>query len=295
MNKPVSTNTSSLKRQVRASFNAAAERYDATAVLQKEVGKRIIERLDLIRLAPKRILDVGAGTGECSRALMTRYKKAQVISLDLAECMLQRARGKSGWLQSLFPRQHYVCADTETIPLADNSVDFVFSNLTLQWCSDLDTTFQEFRRILRPNGLLMFSTFGPDTLKELRASWRAAEGNNNTVNHVNPFMDMHDIGDALLRAALADPVMDVENITLTYEDARQLMHELKAIGAHTVSSGRRQGLTGKARLRAMLEAYEDFRKDGRLPATYEVVYGHAWCGEEKGEIHVPLTNLSNRL
>jgi malonyl-CoA O-methyltransferase len=206
-----------------------------------------------------------------------------------------KARSKVGWLQSLFARQRFICADAESLPLADNSVDFIFSNLTLQWCGDLDTTFQEFKRILRPNGLLMFSTFGPDTLKELRASWCAAEGNENPVSHVNPFLDMHDIGDALLRSGLADPVMDVENFTLTYKDAYQLMRELKAIGAHTVADGRRQGLTGKARLKAMLDAYEGFRRDDLLPATYEVVYGHAWCGEERQEVHVPLSNLSNKI
>lgn len=276
------------KRHVRESFNAAAGKYDGAAVLQKEVGKRILERLDFIKHDPEVILDVGSGTGDASHALGVRYKKSQIISLDLAEAMLCKARSKNGWLKNTFGKQSFLCGDAESLPLADNSVDFIFSNLALQWCADLDKTFQEFKRVLKPEGLLLFSTFGPDTLKELRQSWRQAD---DQAAHVNNFLDMHDIGDALLRAGLADPVMDMENITLTYKDPYQLMRELKEIGAHTVNEGRRPGMTGKGRLKRMLDAYEQFRKDGVLPATYEVVYGHAWQGQNKQDVCVPISTL----
>lgn len=291
MNSQSKKHAISQKRQVRESFNAAAEQYDGSAVLQKEVGKRILERLDFIKHEPKVILDIGAGTGDASRALVERYKKAQVISLDLAEAMLSKARSKNGWLKNTFGKQSFLCADAESLPLADNSVDFIFSNLALQWCTDLDKTFQEFKRVLKLDGLLMFSTFGPDTLKELRESWLQAD---DQASHVNTFSDMHDIGDAMLHAGLMDPVMDMEYFTLTYMDAYQLMRELKEIGAHTIKQGRRQGMTGKDRLKAMFKAYEQFRQDGLLPATYEVVYGHAWQGQSRQDACVPLSMLQKQ-
>ncbi|MDX1656163.1 MAG: malonyl-ACP O-methyltransferase BioC [Candidatus Competibacteraceae bacterium] len=257
------------KALIRASFDRAAPHYDRVAVLQREVGRRLLERLELIRLEPQRILDAGCGTGTITAGLLRRYRKAQVVALDLALAMLPRARHHAPWLH----RPALVCGDAEALPLADGSCDMVFSNLTFQWCADLDRLFGEIRRVLRPGGLLMFSTLGPDTLTELRQSWAAADG----YNHVNAFIDMHDVGDALLRAGLCDPVMDAERLTLTYHQVNDLMRDLKVLGAHNVSQGRPHGLTGRGRLRAMSRAYERFRdKDGKLPASYEVVYGHAW-------------------
>jgi malonyl-CoA O-methyltransferase len=158
------------------------------------------------------------------------------------------------------------------LPLADASVDLVFSNLMLQWCDDLDAAFAEIARVLRPRGLFTFTTLGPDTLVELRDAWRAADAG----EHVIPFTDMHDIGDGLVRAGLAEPVLDVERMTLAYPDALALMRDLKAIGAHNANAGRARGLTGRRRLAAMQAAYERRRRDGVLPATYEVVFGQAW-------------------
>ena len=159
------------------------------------------------------------------------------------------------------------------MPFADMSFELVYASLVLQWCEDLDATFLEWRRLLKPHGLLLFSTLGPDTLKELRAAWSEVDG----FNHVNRFLDMHDIGDALIRAGFVEPVMDVEHMTLTYEDAASLMRDLKRIGAHNVTAGRSHRLTGRGRLAAFTQAYERWRRDGRLPATYEVVYGTAWA------------------
>lgn len=286
------------KQRVRASFDAAAEHYDDVAVLQREIGERIIERLDLVKLEPATILDIGAGTGVCSHALSKRYKKSRVIALDLAPNMLKRARSRHSRLAQWLNKPGFVCGDAEHLPFANHSVDLIFSNATLQWCNDLDHTFMEFKRILRPGGLLMFSTFGPDTLKELRQSWRAADANNvEPAVHVNDFIDMHDIGDAMLRGGLADPVMDVEHFTLTYPDAYQLMRELKTLGAHNVANERRHTLTGKHRIQQMIAAYEELRTNGSLPATYEVVYGHAWApvAMHSDEISIPLSHLSTEM
>ena len=285
------------KRRVRHAFDRAAGDYDRVAVLQREVGKRLLERLDYMRLQPYTIVDIGAGTGHLSKTLAQRYKQTRVIALDLAPNMLRSARRHAGTLARLLRRQSFVCADAEGLPLADQSADMIFSNLTLQWCGDLDRVFTEFRRVLRPGGMALFSTFGPDTLKELRDSWAAAD---NAV-HVSAFIDMHDIGDALLRSGFADPVMDAERFTLTYPDVRTVMQELKLLGAHNAARGRNRSLTGKGRLRAMSAAYERYRDNGTLPASFEVVYGLAWAPErssmdsqENGVVKVPLTALHRR-
>ncbi len=270
------------KRSLRNAFDRAAEQYDEVAVLQREVGERIMQRLQLIRISPQTILDVGAGTGVFSLALSQHYKKSRVLALDLAPRMLMQARKRKGW----FSRQGFICGDADSMPIASNSVDLIFSNFTLQWCGELDRAFAEFRRVLKPGGLLMFSTLGPDTLKELRQSWRAVDD----TPHVHEFIDMHDVGDALLRSGLSDPVMDVENFNLSYTDAMQLMRELKIIGAHNACTTRTTGLTGKGKLKKMLSAYECLREDGMLPATYEVVYGHAWGPlAAENEVMVPFT------
>jgi malonyl-CoA O-methyltransferase len=182
--------------------------------------------------------------------------------------MLWRARKRGRWLRK--PR--CVCADAERLPFADSSFDLVFSNLMLQWCVELEVVFTELQRVLRPGGLLLFTSFGPDTLHELRGSWQQVDG----YSHVNAFADMHDVGDALLRTRFADPVMDVERLTVTYADVWKLMRELKQIGAHNVTLGRPRGLTGKARMQRLVGAYEHYRSQGVLPASYEIVNGHAW-------------------
>jgi len=269
------------KRLIRASFNRAAAQYDAAASLQREVGNNMLERLNDVRIEPVTILDAGAGTGYCATALGRRYPQADIILLDIAPAMLQYAREKRGWRERLFRRrQSAVCGDAEQLPLADNSVDILFSNLTLQWCEDLQATFAEFLRVLKPNGMLLFSSFGPDTLKELRNSWKAVDNS----DHVHRFADMHDVGDTLLYSGFADPVMDVERYTLTYTDVYQLMRELKTLGAHNVSQARSHALTGRNKLNTMINAYEQYRHEGRLPASYEVVFGHAWAPPEQSRV-----------
>jgi malonyl-CoA O-methyltransferase len=265
------------KHAARQSFNKAANTYDSVAALQREVGQRLLDRMKLVRLNPSTVIDIGCGTGDLTMKLLNSYKQSRVIGLDFAEQMLGKVRAKLSWREKFLGRRPtLLCGDAEMLPVADQSVDLIFSNLTLQWCNDLDTTFAEFRRVLKPGGLLMFSSLGPDTLKELRASWRATDHQ----HHVHPFIDMHHVGDALLRARLADPVMDMEYFTLTFSDGMQLMRELKLLGAHNAQKERPHNLTGKSHLKQMLQTYEQFRDNGKLPATYEVVYGHAWCPEQ---------------
>ncbi|MDF1528534.1 MAG: malonyl-ACP O-methyltransferase BioC [Sedimenticola sp.] len=272
------------KRQARLAFSRAAEQYDQVAVLQREIGQRMLDRLALVRLQPEVILDVGAGTGVATAALASRYRKSSIFALDFAFPMLLQTRKRGSWLRK--PR--CICGDLELLPLADQSVDLIYSNAAIQWSNDLDSTFGEFRRVLRPGGLLMFTTFGPDTLKELRAAWAAVDEG----SHVSNFIDMHDVGDALLRAGMADPVMDVDRMMLTYERVTGLMRDLKVLGAHNVNSDRQRGLTGKGRLQAMQSAYEMFRTDeGVLPASYEVVYGHAWAPEAGHKSNAPSVSL----
>ena len=255
---------------VRRAFSRAAKGYAETAVLQREVEDRLLERLEYLPSAPERVLDLGAGPGRASIAMRQRYPKAQVIALDAALPMLAQVRRH--WWRPV----HGVCAEAESLPLRAASVDLVFSNLCLQWCPDLPRVLDELRRVLRPGGMLLLSSFGPETLKELRMAWSAADA----AAHVNRFADMPVVGDALMAAGFRDPVLDLETWTLTYRDAKTLMRELRAIGASNADAERPRGLTGKARLQRMLAAYEPMRRDGVLPATYEVIYAQAFAPAE---------------
>lgn len=275
------------KMRARTAFGRAADTYDAAAVLQKLVREEMLGRLDLVKLDPQVILDAGCGTGLASHALQKRYPKSQVLSLDFAYPMLEKARqtlrsaGLVHKLKSLFGgnKQNLLCADIEALPLANSSIGMVWSNVAIQWCNDLDAALQEFQRVLQPEGLLMFSTFGPDTLRELRAASDAASNNGHTS--VSRFIDMHDIGDALVRAGFSAPVLDVERFTLTYDDVKSVMRDLKSIGAHNATDGRARGLLGRGYFARLEAQYEQFRQDGKLPATFEVVYGHAWRAKDK--------------
>ncbi len=261
--------------QVRHSFEQAASTYDQAAVLQREVASRLLERLDYIRFTPARILDLGAGTGFCQQSLAGRYPEAKIYALDIALAMLMQARKKISWLRRLKRRDYFVSANAGALPFADNSMDMIVSSLTLQWCPDLVVVFSECRRVLKPGGMLLFTNFGTDTLRELRQCWSKIDAR----PHVNQFADMHDMGDAMLQSGFSDPVVDMEMITVTYNDVRNIMQDLKKIGAHNVSRGRCRGLTGKGHLQQLQQAYETYRQEGYLPVTHEVIYGLAWCSE----------------
>jgi len=281
-------------RRVRRAFSRAARDYDGSAVLQTRVRDELLDRLQWVRVEPSVIVDLGAGTGHASVALKRRYRASRVIAADLSPGMLREAASHRGLLR----RFDVLCADAARLPLRTASVDLVFSNLMLQWCSDPDAVFSECRRVLKPGGLLTYTTFGPDTLIELRRAWATVD----ELTHVNRFIDMHDLGDAMIRSGFAAPVMDVERCTLTYADAHALMRDLKAIGAHNVNAGRARALTGKSRLTRMIAAYEAFRREGRLPATYEIVYGQAWAAgsaaagdsPRDGEVRIPVSRITRR-
>ena len=254
--------------RVRRAFDRAADSYDAAAVLQREVCQRLLERLDCVKLTPVRILDAGTGTGEAIRPLQNRYRKAEIVTLDISEQMLQHAARRARWFRST----QQVCGDIEHLPFANNSFDLVFSNLSLQWCNHLELALQQFLRVLKPGGLLMFTSFGPDTLKELRNSWQQVDA----AVHVNQFIDMHDIGDALLQNRFADPVMEAEIIRLQYAEVDGLLSDLRDIGANVPARGHRNGLLTASALQRLRDAYETYRTQGTLPASYEIIYGHAW-------------------
>jgi malonyl-CoA O-methyltransferase len=255
----------------RRAFGRASGTYDAAAVLQGEVREALLERLELTALEPRVVLDLGAGTGHASRALKRRYPHAQVLAVDWSPAMLRVARTRAAWFRP-FAR---LCADAARLPLPPGSVDLIFSNFMLPW-GDPQRLFAESRRVLAPRGFLTFTTLGPDTLQELRAAWAGVDAN----PRVHSFIDMHDLGDALVRGGFADPVLDVERYTLEYPDVRRLAADLKAVGEINALSARPKGLTTPRKFEAMSRAYEAQRRNGRLPATYEVVFGQAWTPRE---------------
>jgi len=259
-------------RHVRRATARAASTYDDAAVLQHEVEKRLLESLEyLADRVPQVALDVGSGPAHAAAAMRKRWPKAQVLALDMSLPMLRQARKQSGWWKP-FGR---VCADAQALPLLDNSVDVIFSNLCLQWVEDLPAVFAGFRRVLKPGGLLLCSTFGPETLVELREAFAG-----DAAPHVSPFAPIASFGDALMRAGFRDPVLDRDRLTLTYPDLPALMRELRAIGATNALQARRRTLTGRARFAAATQAYEaERRSDGTLPSTWEVIYAHAWAPE----------------
>lgn len=260
------------KNITRKHFDRAADSYDAAAVLQREIANRLSERLELIKIQPKRALDVGSGTGFITRDLLKRYPKAEVIALDLALGMAKKTKSLGSWRR----KPKVICGDAEALPLKADSIDLLMSNLMLQWSNDLEKTFSGFHYVIAPNGLLLFSTFGPDTLTEMRQSWTAIDGE----PHLSDFVDMHDVGDALLKTGFIDPVMDMEMISMTYSSVRQLMRDIKNIGATNSEQARSKGLMGKQKLAAFERAYEQFKTaDNLYPASWEVIYGHAWVGE----------------
>ena len=274
------------RAEVRRAFDHAAASYDAHAVLQREVCDRLLERLGFTSLQPARVLDVGTGTGYGLAHLHERYEQAALCALDISPAMLAASRARlpqPGWAQRALQRlnpstrqTHLVCADMERLPLAPNSMNLVWSSLALQWAQDLEATLRGFHRVLAPGGLLMFATFGPDTLKELRAAFASVDD----APHVNRFIDLHDIGDMLIHAGFASPVMEMDMLTLTYTDLKALMRDLKGIGAHNAAAMRKRGLLGKSSWQRLEQAYEANRREGRLPATFEVIYGHAWVGDK---------------
>jgi malonyl-CoA O-methyltransferase len=284
------------RRALARSFNRAAAGYDAAAQLQQRVRAELLERLRFFSLAPQTILDLGAGTCQGSLELHRRYPRARVIALDIAPGML-KAAPRPGWPRRRFER---VCADAYALPLAAGSVDLVYSSLMLQWCDRPDRVFGELARVLKPAGVFVFASFGPDTLHELRLAWESVDHG----AHVSQFPDMPQLGAALMHAGLLEPVMDVERHRLQYPSVHALMRELQRIGARNAASDRSRGLTSRARLQRMITAYEIRRTLAGVPATFEVIFGAAFGAaaqtsgaaeaSSSGEYLVPLAALKRR-
>jgi len=287
------------RRALARAFDRAGRGYDAAAWLQRQAGTELLERLQFFKLSPRCVLDLGAGTCQASRVLAQRYREAEILAIDLAAGMLRAATAR-WWSPRRYRR---LCADAHALPLADACADLVYSNLMLQWSDQPERLFAECARVLRPGGLLVFASFGPESLAELREAWAQADA---TV-HVSEFADMPELAGALMRSGFVEPVLDLERVHRDYPDALALMRELKQLGAHNAASERARGLTGRARLAAMTAAYERRRTPAGLPATFQLLYGVAFKGARSapaepappadgaaGEYVVPLERLRRR-
>ncbi len=261
-------NTPHQRLLLRRRFARAAATYGRHDALARAVADHLFGRLDFHPDPPQLVLDVGAGQGRDSAALKKRWPRAQVIAFDVALPMLRGARRSLPWRQP-FAR---VCADACALPLPDHVADVLYANLCFAWVDDLPALFAECARVLRPGGLLAFSTFGPDTLRELRTAWAQVDED----AHVGRFLDLHDVGDAMLAAGLRDPVLDVDRYTLTFAKAADVFAELRGMGIANLDPGRARGLTGRRRFDRMLAAYDALREDGRLPLGFEIVTAHAF-------------------
>lgn len=252
------------KKWLIKAFDRAAPCYDAAAKVQQEIRFRLLERLEFLLIQPDTIVDVGCGTGALGRELQFRFPHAQMIGIDISSGMIKEAQKHS-------PQTKFFCADASQLPLPDNSVDLLVSNLMLQWVDDFNAVFEEWARVLKSDGTLLFTTFGPDTLHELQACWAQVDG----FTHVNRFIDLHTLGDSLMAAGFCHPVMDADRLTQTFPKPLNVMKHLKTIGAHNVNEGRSKGLLGKEKFQAVLRAYEAYRQGDLYPVTYEVIYGYA--------------------
>jgi len=266
-------------RHIRRAFSRAVPSYDAAATLQHAVETHLLESLDyfdqraLDQRTPQVVLDLGSGPGCAAAAMQRRWPKAQVLALDLALPMLRASKRQQGW-RPLRRSVQQICADVRALPLAENCVDVLFSNLCLQWVGDLPAVFAAFRRVLKPGGLLLLSTFGPATLHELRSAFAEADA----APHVSPFVGIAQFGDALMAAGFRDPVLDRDATISHYPDLAALMRELRAIGATNALQARRHTLTGKTRFARAAAAYAAQSGDGDLlPATWETITAMAWA------------------
>ena len=259
---------------VRRHFDRAAAGFHTASVLHKRVGTELVERLSLVDLSPRHILDLGCGTGWCTALLSQQFGQSAVVGLDLSEAMLRAGEKTTG--------SGFINGDAHRLPLADQCVDLIFSNLLLPWC-DTQIVFSEACRVLRPGGLFTFSSCGPDTLRELAAAWAMVDED----PHVHAFSDMHDLGDSLAQSGFSEPVMDVEMLTFTYRTLEALVTDLRATGARNALSSRLRGLRGRGQGQRLKLAYESFRsEDGTLPLSWEVIYGVAWRPAQRVPDHL---------
>lgn len=281
-----------LKKEICKAFNLHANEYLQAAKVQQAIGEHLFERLDFLKMQPLNVLDLGCGPGLFTKQLKRRYRDAHVIGVDFAHQMLQCAQKKQGWLRT----SSFVNADMAQLPFKDAQFDLVFSNQVIHWASSLPELFREVNRILRPGGCFMFSTLGPDTFLELRQAFKQADSR----AHVNDFLDMHDVGDCLVKEAFVDPVMDMDNLTALYPSLSTLLKTLKAQGVRNVHANRNPGLTGKKSWSVFEAAMRMYMtENNKIPLTYEVVYGHAWKGLQRRtsqgiEAYFPIQQLKKK-
>jgi malonyl-CoA O-methyltransferase len=278
--------------EISKAFNQHANEYEFAAKVQQEIGLRLLERLHYLNIKPQRILDLGCGPGFFSYELSRIYPKAQIVGLDLAQLMLVQAQKKQGWRR----KWSLVTADMCMMPFANGVFDLIFANQAIHWGSSLTQVFRELNRVMNVNGCLMFTTLGPDTFKELKNSWSGVSH----FAHVNDFADMHDVGDCLMSEHFLEPVMDMELLSVHYETLSKLLYALKAQGVKNINPQRNQGLTGKTAWKQFEANYFALQTDqGKYPLTYEVVYGHAWKGEQRKtelgiETMIPVSQIMRR-
>jgi|SRR5690606_20012724 len=276
-------------RAARRAFDRAAATFAAASVVHDEARERLLERLDFVKIEPKVVIDLGAGTGSGGAALRARYPEARVVSIDSSRAMLRAAAHGS--------QTDAVVGDAERLPVKDGISDLVFANMLLPW-SRPDGVFREVARTMTSGGLFLFATLGPDSLEQLRRAWAAVDDR----VHVHAFYDMHDLGDLAVASGLVEPVVDVDRMELTYRDVDSVIRDLRSCGAVNLAAGRRRSLTGRSRWAAFVAALEGQRRGGRIPMTIELILGHAWRGgasrrprrPDPGEAAVAVSDIGYR-
>ena len=262
-------------RDIQRRFDHAAPHFDGADFVHTVTRDGLIERLEPLLLQPQTILDLGSATGATGRMLRRRFKRAHVVSLDLSRAMLGAARKSKRW----FSRSTFVQADAGQLPFADESFDMVVSNQLLPWTPDPQVVFEQVSRVLKKDGVFAFATLGPDSLREIAKAWAAIDDR----AHVNPFPDMHDIGDGLVRAGLRDPVLDVDRLQVSYEPPDRLFADLTRAGARNALAGRGRGLVSRRRFKVMTDTLASGRADGKIVLDLELVYGHCWGGGPRND------------
>lgn len=283
------------QRDIRRRFDRAAAGFEEAGFVHAVTRDGLLARLEPLVFEADRVLDLGAATGATGRQLRRRFRKADVVSLDLSASMLRTARRRKPWLM----RAGFLQADAARLPFVQGSFDLVIANQLLPWIAEPDAVFGEIARVLRVGGVFAFASLGPDSLRELRNAWSAAEaaGKPAPGGHVNTFPDMHDVGDGLVRAGLRDPVLDVDRLEIRYEHTGKLFDDLTRIGGRNTLAARSPGLTGKQRFRRMLAALENATPGPGLSLDLEIVYGHCWGGgprNDPGSYSIAANNIPLR-
>lgn len=262
-------------RDIQRRFDRAAAGFSSADFVHSVTREGLLARLEPLLLQPGAILDLGSATGATGRLLRKRFRRAHVVSLDLSRAMLEVARQNKAW----FSRSSFVQGNAHQLPFTDGAFDLVISNQMLPWTPEPQPVFEEVSRVTKKGGLFAFATLGPDSLRQIERAWASIDNQ----RHVNRFPDMHDIGDGLVRAGLADPVLDVDRLSVSYDDTDKLFADLTRAGARNSLSDRAPGLLGRARFSALKNALAAARSDGKILLDLELVYGHCWGAGRKND------------